>query len=457
MVFAKEKLGPPLPVRKVGKVGEISFALATTTREHYGSRRAYFMSETTPNALVDTTEVPIGKRLLWFCVAWLPILLGTEGLVLFMIRPTAGLARFLAGPCGLLASWGACVVLHELGHLAFAWCFSLRPLTVSIGSGPKLWDGRVFGVYWTIKAVPLNGYVWVWPTPEKAARWRMLLTVAAGPAMNALMAAVAALATRSSPKSWILVRADDSSYVFFMLIFLMNFYSLISSLIPRYVIDEGRPTPTDGMQLVQLIVGSHWTSDMRKRLKQVAASAEPKDSSSAWQEMVDSGHGEELLRKYQQVLKRPGIPHDLRCELLDTFVTGVLMLGAMEFIEEADGYSKELFLSKPAELTVKGTRGSVLVEKGELEEGSGLLREVVENDPLAYDRAIAAAYLGLVEIKRGETKTAISWLDKAREFDPRCLPLKRFEKRFALLRAPDGIGPSARNGDDDSRQNPRNE
>ena len=81
---------------------------------------------------------------------------------------------------------------------------------------------------------------------------------------------------------------------------------------------------------------------------------------------------------------------------------------------------------------MKGTRGSVLIEMGELEEGVKLLNQVVEHDPSAFDRAIAASYIALAEIKRGQHEAASVWLAKAQAFDPHCVPLKRFQKMLVI-------------------------
>ena len=107
------------------------------------------------------------------------------------------------------------------------------------------------------------------------------------------------------------------------------------------------------------------------------------------------------------------------------------MFGASEHLAAADRYSEELFRAKPNEWTVKGTRGSVLIEIGQLEAGSKMLADVVENDPLPFDRAIAASYLALAAIKQREYKAASTWLEKARVFDPNCVTLKRFERILA--------------------------
>ncbi|MCR9154438.1 MAG: tetratricopeptide repeat protein [Bacteroidetes bacterium] len=73
-------------------------------------------------------------------------------------------------------------------------------------------------------------------------------------------------------------------------------------------------------------------------------------------------------------------------------------------IELADQYSKMAFDLSDENEAVKNTRGSVLIEKGELEEGLALLKGSV-NFKLANDDSLAASiYLALAYHKLGEPK-----------------------------------------------------
>lgn len=96
------------------------------------------------------------------------------------------------------------VVLHELGHFVAARLFGMRVLRFSIGFGPPIlrWQGRE--TVWQIAAIPLGGYVLIdgmgpkdesGATPQDARSyssrpvWQRATVLAAGPAMNWLLAA----------------------------------------------------------------------------------------------------------------------------------------------------------------------------------------------------------------------------------------------------------------------------
>ena len=370
-------------------------------------------------------------RLGWLCVGWLPSLAGAIALIVVCVNPAdAGMAWVVAVPAGFLACWGGAVILHEMGHLITARFLRLNPFGVLLGHGPTVWEGSLFGLHWTLKAVPTTGLVRTWPVPMPLLRWRMLLMVAAGPAVNGVLAWLSAWLIWMPPHWWLRAGAGDNVLLLLFPVFLINGFLFIGTIIPGHGRIDGFTYPTDGLQIIRLLLGSH-SAIARRGHTRTASSGESSqsiESSGAWQNLVESGKGEEALRQYRRTLNQKGLPAELRLLVLDAFVTCVLMLDASDHIAEAERYSEELFRARPNEWTVKGTRGSVLIQMGELEEGEKLLGEVVESDPLAFDRAIAASYIALAQIKRGQLEDASVWLDKARVFDAACVPMKRFEK-----------------------------
>lgn len=92
------------------------------------------------------------------------------------------------------------VFVHELGHFLVARWFGVRVEAFSIGFGPKLLRLRRHGTEYCVSAIPLGGYVKMatgQPGAARAdeyhgkARWQRVLIMAAGPAMNFLLAIAA--------------------------------------------------------------------------------------------------------------------------------------------------------------------------------------------------------------------------------------------------------------------------
>jgi regulator of sigma E protease len=92
------------------------------------------------------------------------------------------------------------VFFHELGHFLVARWFGVRVVTFSIGFGPKLLRLRRHDTEYCVSAIPLGGYVKMATGQPGAARvdeyhgkarWQRALIMAAGPAMNFLLAIAA--------------------------------------------------------------------------------------------------------------------------------------------------------------------------------------------------------------------------------------------------------------------------
>ncbi len=104
---------------------------------------------------------------------------------------------------------GVLIMIHEFGHFAMARLCGIEVKEFSIGFGKQLW-GRTSrrGTQFSLRLIPLGGYCMFYgdtdDDPEgkmkddprnynKAAVWKRMLTVFAGPAMNAILAFVLAV------------------------------------------------------------------------------------------------------------------------------------------------------------------------------------------------------------------------------------------------------------------------
>jgi glycosyltransferase involved in cell wall biosynthesis len=157
-----------------------------------------------------------------------------------------------------------------------------------------------------------------------------------------------------------------------------NGWLLLIGLIPHYATVNGVRMPNDALRLIHLIRGSPTTVRLHQQPETATGSSGP-----SWHWTVSQVPVEILLAQFRTRLEDAKLSPSERDQVLDAFATAVLMYGAHEFLTEADRYSEELYRSKPDEWTVKGTRGSILVEKGDIESGQAMLKDVVEHDPSA--------------------------------------------------------------------------
>lgn len=92
---------------------------------------------------------------------------------------------------------GFIVTVHEFGHYLVGRLCGIGVLEFSIGMGPKIFGFRRKGIDYSLRAIPLGGYCRFLGEDEQADDpramnnqkvWKRFLTVAAGPAMNFILA-----------------------------------------------------------------------------------------------------------------------------------------------------------------------------------------------------------------------------------------------------------------------------
>lgn len=106
---------------------------------------------------------------------------------------------------------GVLIMVHEFGHFAVARLCGIAVKEFSMGFGPKLlqWQSRKSGTLFTLRPIPMGGYCMFYGDTDddpdgtkmkddprnynNAPVWKRMLSVAAGPAMNFVLAFVVAV------------------------------------------------------------------------------------------------------------------------------------------------------------------------------------------------------------------------------------------------------------------------
>ncbi len=137
------------------------------------------------------------------------------------------------------------------------------------------------------------------------------------------------------------------------------------------------------------------------------------------------------LRKHLADFRAANPPPLALCCALDALGTYVLAAGCAELLSDADEWTEETMRLSPGEITISGTRGSVLIEGGSFAAGEILLREVVEHSPDDTDQGIACLYLAIAASRQGDAKKAAALAKRARALLPEtsCFH-KRLEEEF---------------------------
>ena len=134
---------------------------------------------------------------------------------------------------------------------------------------------------------------------------------------------------------------------------------------------------------------------------------------------------------FLQILPSEVKKHDKHYLLLNNIAYVDALIGDPELLPEADAYSKEAYNRTPWVPSFCGTRGTVLVEMGQFEEGIKLLQEAFEKHEQVPNKALNACNLAIAYARIGNRIQASKYLQLARQIDPKCPLLGRTEAELA--------------------------
>lgn len=90
----------------------------------------------------------------------------------------------------------------------------------------------------------------------------------------------------------------------------------------------------------------------------------------------------------------------------------------LDLLAEVDRYSLLALEVQPEVNTLKGTRGSILIEMGRVGEGVAMLEEVFRDADTTTDKAICAFYLALASLQKGDEAGTRMWCEQLMQFGP---------------------------------------
>lgn len=376
----------------------------------------------------------------------------------FNLQPTGSFDPWL-----LLVFFPLIVCVHEAGHAVAALLVGHRVLEVKIGAGPSVtaWQGRwrlVLGLF------PLGGHVMAGSSDPSGYRAKRLAITAAGPAMNALMFAVAPL-----------IDASSSTLRDFAIV---NACVLISNLFPYSVRTPYGPQRTDGLGLVRTVSDSEWKlaeersgfavaramlADQRGDREEVRRITDEAEAMSSRSVVLRTWLGYRAIKDQMYVSART-IFRELVDEDRTMSVAGLgqrddvsrgihlnnlawcdLMLDDPALIEEALSSSAAAIDLLPGHPAIRGTRAFALILGGRPGEGIDLGHAAYARTKEAQTRALQACVLAIGYARKWRFGQAARWIDLARRADPSCSLLGRASGELETLR-PRGDGAVAESG-----------
>jgi tetratricopeptide (TPR) repeat protein len=352
---------------------------------------------------------------------------------------------YVATPLNIVLLWVAgfgisygMIAAHELGHAAAARLVGIEITTINIGHWRRLFAFQWRKVEIVVRAAPSTGYVTLRPSPNLLSAPRMVPMLLAGVATEMGIVAVAALG--SFPVAIQSFRDLLEVFCRISIVCLGGFHA-IANLWPTDTAIGGEAHATDGAQLLRfwkarserpaerevlselmeidrLIAAKRFT-DARDR---ASGLAEKHPAQRQFRQVLAAIHAEcgateKAEAIWRELLTGPDLTKNKLAELLDSLCCLPLYHGRMDLLREADAWSNEALRYVPEAITLKGTRGGVLVELGRIDEGLVFLTDVMKKSECRIDHAITAAYLAKAFAVKGNRQESQRWLEKARAVD----------------------------------------
>jgi tetratricopeptide (TPR) repeat protein len=128
--------------------------------------------------------------------------------------------------------------------------------------------------------------------------------------------------------------------------------------------------------------------------------------------------------------KEPGLHYIL----LNNIAYLDALLQDPSLLPEADQFSAEALKHLPWVPAVMGTRGTVLLELGQLDEGLASLKKSMSLHPDKHGKALNACHVAIGELRRGDREMARKYLASAKMLDPNCTLIADVESQMAKSR-----------------------
>ena len=347
----------------------------------------------------------------------------------------------------LAAGYLACIMLHEIGHLLAAWIIGWKPLAICMGFGKRktlvrFGDLKVQLAHW-----PVGGLVEVVAFEPANFRRKYFAFAAAGPAATAA-AILFLVAVLLRPSGTVIPRSWEG---LIMPLLVLQAWMLVQNLWPIHI-DTGKSMlPSDGLQMLQVL----WLKDdqipaillahasayadslladgkVAEAKKLIAESLArwpvipPSVARTMWiDRLIAHDRQGEANAACDELLKRDDASGESRIAILDSLACLPLFYGHRHLIPRALAWIGEALLIEPDRLALQGTKGSLLIESGEVEDGLCLIKEVRRTSTSENDQAICAYYLSLALFRMGETEKARRHLRQARADHPGCIVASR--------------------------------
>ena len=330
----------------------------------------------------------------------------------YLGRPIVNLALFL-----LFIK--VAIILHELGHLLTAKLVGGTPKRISLGHGHQVYRTKIFNIRLVVHSKVSGGQAYAIFQQNKFFKLRFALYVLGGVIMNTSLAVLCYIL-------WGFGFYDSNNQLTIDVstVFILANAALLTNLIPFYSNVRGIEVPSDGMSLLKLPFEK--SSELKRDLDlsllfDAHELMEEKEYKRAWDIYTN------YLQKYPDnkllplnlsiILLKTGEPeksvatttvllehiHEKTVQPYSAFIYNQLAWAhlVLNNIDDADHYSSLAYKTIASESSIRGTRGSVMIERGQTNEGMNLLFDSMDFNFVNSSTLCAAIYLALAYHNKG--------------------------------------------------------
>jgi tetratricopeptide (TPR) repeat protein len=376
------------------------------------------------------------------------VCLGVLGIVLAAMNSHWGfllLTFFLFHVFGILGT-----LPHELGHAFAARALNLHVFQVVVGVGKRLFECRIVGVLVEFRTIPYGGFTLALPLDAQHFRIRHFVYALAGPVANLVVALIVLAVVGWDRIADFRPHEKISPW---SLLFASNALIFLSNLVPRAYPSATGWTVSDGLHLIRSLTlkkedvdhlraaafAMHWSAarekgDMRSATAWIDRGLQefPQDRplrTSHGINLLEAGRFDEARAQFEKLLHDTDAD-DIACRalLMSNIAYVDALIATNDFLQEADEYSEHALKVFPWSAAIKGTRGTVFVQRGQLPDGIALLQHSLAEAEERWGRAQNACLLTMAEARRGNFEAAANYLQVARELQPDCFLIARAER-----------------------------
>lgn len=326
---------------------------------------------------------------------------------------------------GIFAWYYFSIFCHEHGHFFAAKLVGFHPYHLKVGSYKSITQKWIFGSTIELGSYPGGGLTFAslsnitWAN-LKTLKLRLSVFLIGGSLVNLVLFWGLLIVFRSRPS------------VLLFVLCLIEFGLVFYSLFPMEIMIAGNQHPNDGK-----ILQSIFSQDYKQYYKNAFIAYQNEISKygalpenrllfggeiNRLQMLIDAqlaitySQYHEAARLLEELLRLGNLAKSETAYILDTLLSIVINHGQMQYLAQADLWSKRLVQVLGHFKTVQGTRGAILAELGRYAEAKDLLLPLTEPGNEAIDFTIGCWYLAKVDYYLGNSDKVQYWLNQAEQF-----------------------------------------